>query len=81
MAIPCVRLLILACSAIGCGGPRYMPAFYRYDGPPGQTLLRGPEEETEQGAFLSAGLGLKMPKTPIKMYQVPVTVGGPITAR
>lgn len=68
------RLLILACSATKEGGPRYMPAIDRYDGPLWQTLrVTDPNGEMAQTAFLSAYLGFRAASTPIEMYDIAMT--------
>lgn len=68
------RLLILACSATKRGGPAYMPAIERYDGPLWQTLRSvDPRGEKAAVAFLSAHLGFRAADTPIEMYDARMT--------
>ncbi len=74
MALPCTRLLILACSATKRNDPRYMPAIDRYDGPLWRTLRTvDPRREKAQVAFLSAHLGFRAADMPIEIYDARMT--------
>lgn len=72
--LPSRRLLILACSATKRGGPTYMPAIERYDGPLWRTLRTvDPRGEKAKVAFLSAKLGFRAANTPIETYDARMT--------
>ena len=74
MAIPCIRLPIVACSATKRDGPRYMPAIDCYDGPLWPTLRTvDPRREKAQVAFLSAHLGFRAADMPIELYDARMT--------
>ncbi|MXN48642.1 hypothetical protein GR138_25885 [Shinella kummerowiae] len=66
---PSRRLLILSCSMTKRGGPQYMPARDRYDGPLWRTLRRvDPDERKARVAFVSAEYGFRESTTTIKNY-------------
>ena len=63
------RLLILFCSMTKRGGPQYMPARDRYDGPLWRTLRHvDPDEQKARVAFLSAVYGFREARTTIENY-------------
>lgn len=67
------RLLILACSQRKKGGPEYMPAIDRYDGPLWQTLRTTALPDNLAVMFVSAKYGLCAARTPIDDYNVKLT--------